>query len=453
MIEAHEIQFGTEADLEGLSCPDSISDWIERLPSDLIQIVNQLADSGFGAWVVGGCVRDALLGVPIGDIDLCSTCPPETVMEIFGTDAIPTGIEFGTVTLKGKNQHYELTTLRTEGIYRDGRRPEQVQWGTSLLEDLSRRDFTINSMAVDLARKQLYDPFNGLIDLSAHTVRAVGDPMQRCDEDGLRIFRAYRFLDRGKLGFWNLDTELHSAMQFKQPILSKVAIERKWVEFQKILTGSHAAEVLNLMTRDGALQHVLPNAQFVNPAVLSLLEQYADSSWTLKHRLAFLLIEFESEEVHRSLKKLKLPNALLKNTCEFHSFLGTVPETHSAALRVFRYCLKEDAEMHLKFQTLLIDASISVHGLGSLSGKLDDLAKKWMELEPQKTGHLCLVDGHWIMNKTGLEKGIRLGRLKQWMHRLQIEHDYTSLSEMETALSRIYWQHSDPTKWPQLRFP
>jgi hypothetical protein len=84
---------------------------------------------------------------------------------------------------------------------------------------------------------------------------------------------------------------------------------------------------------------------------------------------------------------------------------------------------------------------------------LDDLAKKWMELEPQKTEHLCLVDGHWIMNRTGLEKGIRLGRLKQWMHRLQIEHDYTSLSEMETALSRISWQHSDPTKWPQLRFP
>ena len=453
MVKGREIQFGTEADIEGRPCPDSLSEWIDGLPEDLIEIVNQLANSGFGAWTVGGCVRDALLGAPIGDIDLCSTCPPEIVMDIFGTDAIPTGIQFGTITIKGRNQHYELTTLRSEGVYRDGRRPEQVQWGNSLLEDLSRRDFTINSMAIDLARKKLYDPFDGLVDLSEHTIRAVGDPMQRCDEDGLRIFRAYRFLDRGNLGLWNLNAELHAAMQSKQPILSKVAIERKWTELQKVLMGPHAASVLKLMIEDGALHHVLPNAQFVNPTILSLLEQYTDLSWTIKHRLAFLLVEFDGKEVHQSLKRLKLPNTLLKNTSEFHGFLGHVPKPHSAALRVFRYCLKEDAELHLKFQRILIDASISVHGLGPLSGKVDEIARKWVELKPQQTNHQCLVDGHWIMNRTGIEHGIRLGRLKQWLHRLQIEHDLTSVSEIEMELSRISWQHSEPSTWPQLRFP
>ena len=453
MENTREVYFGKEADIGGLPCPEPLSAWIDKIPQDVIAILNSLANAGHGAWIVGGCVRDALLGVRIGDIDICSTCPPDAVMSIFGTKAIPTGIEFGTVTIKGIDQHYELTTLRSEGIYRDGRRPEQVQWGVSLLEDLSRRDFTFNSMAVDVARKRLYDPFDGIADLSENIVRAVGDPMKRCDEDGLRIFRAYRFLDRGTLGLWKLDNELHRAMQLRQPILAKVAIERKWTEFQKILTGHHAASIIKLMTEDGAVQYILPNARFVNPIILSLLDQYADSSWTVKHRLAFLLIEFDSADLKSSLKALKIPKSLMLDTIKFHRFLGHVPEPRKSALRVFRYCLKEDAEIHSKFQILFDDAAVSVHGLGPLAGDLDGLASKWIDLEPQQTQNTCLVDGHWIMKRTGVEQGERLGRLKEWLHRLQIEYDIKTVSEIESRLSLIQWQHSDHSQWPKLSFP
>lgn len=448
-----ELDFGREAALAGVSCPEPLNRWIEMLPDDLVDILNQITEAGHGAWAVGGCVRDALLGVPSGDIDLCSTCTPEEAMKLFGGQAIPTGIDFGTVTVKGAGQHYELTTLRSEGMYRDGRRPDQVTWGTSLKEDLSRRDFTFNAMAVDVARRILYDPFNGMKDMRGHLVRAVGDPMQRCDEDGLRIFRAYRFLDRGQLGLWHLEATLHQAMQSKQPILAKVAIERKWTEFRKILNGRHAAEVLNLMIHDGTIQHILPSLCFVRPSLLDLFGEHLNESWLLKHRLGFLLSEFDPSEVKKSLGTLNLPKSLLNETVQFHRNLGTIPEPRTSSLRVFRYCLGEDANIHLRLQHLLLEISASVHGREPLEGSMTEVAVKWSSLGSQKAPSESLVDGHWIMKRTGVEQGVRLGRLKRWLHRIQIEHDITEVNAIELHLSRIAWQHSEPLDWPQLQFP
>lgn len=453
MNTERELDFGREAALAGVSCPEPLKRWIEKLPDDLVEILNRIAKKGHGAWVVGGCVRDALLGARSGDIDVCSTCTPEEVMDIFGERAIPTGIEFGTVTIKGTNQHYELTTLRSEGMYRDGRRPAQVNWGTSLGEDLSRRDFTFNAMAVDVARRILYDPFNGIKDMDDHIVRAVGDPMQRCDEDGLRIFRAYRFLDRGQARLWQLEANLHQAMQSKQPILAKVAIERKWTEFRKIMNGRNAAEVLTLMIHDGTVQHILPTLSFVRPELLDLFGKHLDESWLLKHRLGFLLVEFDSSEVKRSLSALKLPKSLLSETIQFHRNLGTVPEPRTSSLRVFRYCLGEDASIHLRLQHLLLEITASVHGHEPLEGNMTEVAAKWSSLGSQQAPSESLVDGHWIMKRTGVEKGIRLGRLKNWLHRIQIEQDITDINAIEIHLSRIAWQHSEPLNWPQLQFP
>ena len=160
---------GLEADMAGNPCPPMLLRWLGTLPNDLLTVLQTLANDGAGAWLVGGCVRDAWLGDPSSDIDVCTTCPPDRMLTLFGEKAIPTGVDYGTVTVKGEGRHYEVTTLRTESMYRDGRRPEHVQWGSSLREDLSRRDFTFNSMAVDVARQLLYDPFQGAIDLRHRT--------------------------------------------------------------------------------------------------------------------------------------------------------------------------------------------------------------------------------------------------------------------------------------------
>ena len=203
---------GLEADMDGTPCPPAIARWLATLPDDLLGLLQTIAEAGEGAWLVGGCVRDAWLGGAAPDIDVCTTCTPERMMELFGDRAIPTGIDFGTITVKGIGRHYEVTTLRTESLYRDGRRPDVVAWGRSLKEDLSRRDFTFNSMAVDVARRQLYDPYAGVNDLQRRVVRAVGDASQRCEEDALRILRAYRFTRRDSGPLWSMDGELVSAI-------------------------------------------------------------------------------------------------------------------------------------------------------------------------------------------------------------------------------------------------
>ena len=153
-------------------------------------------------------------------------------------DALPTGIDYGTLSLRGENgRFYEATTLRTESEYSDGRRPEVVNFGTSLRGDLERRDFTFNAMAIDTRRMLLHDPFNGKIDLERERVKAACQAFQRLSEDGLRILRAYRFLDRADAGVWRFDPELSEALQQHRSMLSGVTNERIWMEWRKILAG------------------------------------------------------------------------------------------------------------------------------------------------------------------------------------------------------------------------
>ena len=181
------------------------------------------------------------------------------MLTLFGEKAIPTGVDYGTVTVKGEGRHYEVTTLRTESMYRDGRRPEHVQWGSSLREDLSRRDFTFNSMAVDVARQLLYDPFQGAIDLRHRTVRAVGDARLRCEEDALRILRAYRFLRRDDGALWRMEPSLASAVSEHGLRLTMVAVERRWMEMRKILEGDRPGEILGCMQDQGCLLYTSPS--------------------------------------------------------------------------------------------------------------------------------------------------------------------------------------------------
>ena len=187
---------GLLADVTGLSMPSLFQE-----NEDLSHVLDVLCAGGYGAWVVGGAVRDSLLGKIPSEYDICTTATPNEVIESF-EDTIPTGVKFGTITVKSGTSMFEVTTLRTETGYGDGRRPDVVEWGNSLLTDLSRRDFTINAMAYDLARELLHDPFQGKRDLENKCLRAAGNANQRLSEDGLRILRAYRFMDRQENGIW-----------------------------------------------------------------------------------------------------------------------------------------------------------------------------------------------------------------------------------------------------------
>ena len=162
-----------------------------RIPEQVNSILETLQKSGYEAYVVGGCVRDALLGREPHDWDITTSALPEQVRDEFSR-TIDTGLKHGTITVMCGGTGYEVTTFRVDGVYEDGRHPKEVTFTRSLREDLKRRDFTINAMAYN-AGEGLVDLFGGREDLENGIIRAVGDPIQRFSEDALRIMRAFRF--------------------------------------------------------------------------------------------------------------------------------------------------------------------------------------------------------------------------------------------------------------------
>jgi len=165
---------------------------IARVPEDVLGICRRLREKGKRGWIVGGCVRDLMRGEEAKDWDVATDARPDDVITMF-KKVIPTGLQHGTVTVVKRGVHYEVTTLRGEGAYSDGRRPDSVEFVDDITADLARRDFTINAMAIDPVDGHLIDPFDGRKDLENKVIRAVGDPNERFAEDGLRVLRAARF--------------------------------------------------------------------------------------------------------------------------------------------------------------------------------------------------------------------------------------------------------------------
>lgn len=212
------------------------------------KIVKGLCAAGFPAYYVGGCVRDRLLGRPVHDWDVTTAALPEEVMALF-EHCVPTGIRHGTVTVFLDGAQAEVTTFRTEGVYLDGRHPSEVRFVRTLAEDLSRRDFTINAMAMD-ADGNVTDLFGGRDDLARRCIRCVGDPEKRFREDALRMLRAYRF--SAQLGF-ALDAATAGAVERCAPLAAALSMERIRDEMEKTLL-SPRPPVLQTMADAGLLK-------------------------------------------------------------------------------------------------------------------------------------------------------------------------------------------------------
>ena len=440
-------------DAHNAPLPEQLVEWVNRLPNDINSIITKIAEAGGGVWIVGGAVRDALLGLEDEDIDLAVSLPPEKMLELF-PNALPTGIAFGTLTLRGEEgRFYEATTLRTESEYNDGRRPEVVNFGTSLLGDLERRDFTFNAMAIDARRHLLHDPFNGQGDLEKKRVRAVGQAYQRLSEDGLRILRAYRFLDRGEAGVWRFDPELSEALLQHRSMLSGVTNERIWMEWHKILAGQNAPDVIERMARDGVLDRFLPGKWSGQAHRMFAQRHSLCSTLNPLERFALLLAENDSIEVERTLKHLKLSKKDRKNVETIHQRFGRVPKNTLADLRVYRSVLQKRSKNHLEMEKVIRESGLKIPKMDSVnSEEIDVLLHRLEELEPLRAGDESIVDGHWIMQRTGLGKGIVLGRLKMWLHRIQIERDLADSDAVEAALCSLNWEHANDAHWPKVEF-
>lgn len=205
------------------------------------EIISVLEKNGYEAYAVGGCVRDCLMGKTPDDWDITTSALPQKVCEIFSyLEVIPTGIKHGTVTVRLNGKNYEITTFRTEGEYLDSRRPEKVDFVSSIEEDLKRRDFTVNAMAYS-KKRGLIDLYGGLDDLNGKIIRTVGEPKERFLEDSLRILRGARFCS--KLGF-KIEEKTLFEMENLSQNLKKVSSERVFAELNKLLVGEYVKDAL-----------------------------------------------------------------------------------------------------------------------------------------------------------------------------------------------------------------
>ena len=277
-----------------------------RMDEGAAELLDTLHRAGYAAYVVGGCVRDSLLGLTPHDWDLCTSALPQQVMELFGAQrCIPTGLQHGTVTVKQSGALYEITTFRTEGTYTDGRHPDEVHFVPDVREDLARRDLTINAMAYN-EKEGLVDPFGGQADLQSGIVRAVGVPRQRFTEDALRILRLYRFAAR--FGF-AIDPPTAQAAQELCAHLDCVSVERIEEELAKLLAAPAPAAYLNEKILGVVLPELSSEALAAAKPVVDACPAGAEN---LSIRLAALLLSLGEDGIRRTLKRLRCSNALIE---------------------------------------------------------------------------------------------------------------------------------------------
>ena len=225
-----------------------------RISRDIEELAAIFRDAGFSLYLVGGAVRDTILGKENNDYDFTTDAKPDEVKKLFRR-TIDTGIRHGTVTVIFRGSHYEITTFRTEGSYNDSRHPDSVEFVTSLEEDLRRRDFTINAFAASLPDGKIIDMHDGMKDLRKRIIRAIGDPEERFGEDALRMMRACRF--SSQLGF-SIEDRTAAAMKDLHSTISKVSAERIKEELWKLIAGPYPEKGLEAMRLSGIMDEILP---------------------------------------------------------------------------------------------------------------------------------------------------------------------------------------------------
>ena len=279
-----------------------------RMDEGAAELLDTLHRAGYAAYVVGGCVRDSLLGLTPHDWDLCTSALPQQVMELFGAQrCIPTGLQHGTVTVKQSGALYEITTFRTEGTYTDGRHPDEVHFVPDVRKDLARRDLTINAMAYN-EKEGLVDPFGGQADLQSGIVRAVGVPRQRFTEDALRILRLYRFAAR--FGF-AIDPPTAQAAQELCAHLDCVSVERIEEELAKLLAAPAPAAYLDKKI----LLVILPElSSEALAAAKPVVDACPAGEESLPVRWAALLGALGETDTRRVLKRLRCSNVCIEET-------------------------------------------------------------------------------------------------------------------------------------------
>jgi len=437
---------------------------------------------------VGGYVRDRLLGRTGGDLDLATALMPETVInraKASGLTVVPTGLKHGTVTVVLGGDNIEITTYRGDGDYFDGRRPSKVNFGVSLEEDLARRDFTINAMALPVEffssndwQAHIIDPFGGQSDLDAKLIKAVGDPLRRFDEDGLRPYRACRFASQ--LGF-TIETHTGNAIPQRLDVASKVAVERIFTELTKLLTGIDAPYGLKALAGYGLLDKCLPELgpligceqnthhafDVWNHTLEALKFAPADAAmrWaTLLHdigkpsakfidqtgRTKFHGHEALSEKMaSQILKRLKASNALYAETLALIRHHGTRPDktwSDAACRRLLHRMTRDELDWHRWASLQLADQmgkDINTENVPSDHAELLERMERIASVAPPLDVKALAIDGKAIMRLADKSRGPWIGALQRHLLEMVMDDPKLNTADELERLSKIWLQSGD----------
>jgi len=370
-----------------------------------LPVLKRLEEEGFSAYFVGGCVRDLLLQRHIKDIDIASSARPEDVQRIF-PKTIPVGIEHGTVIVRHDSVSYEVTTFRKEDEYKDYRRPSKVWFVDDLKEDLSRRDFTFNAMAMDTSF-QLIDYFGGREDLKKEQIRTVGDPNLRFSEDPLRIMRACRFMSVFNMA---IEKKTIDAIKEKAHLLKRISTERIAIEFIKLLQGEQAGDVLEFMKKTSVLNHLPTELKEKQN------ELFKDFYWNTlesdEQRWTAILLLSDISDGRAFLKSWKLPNHMIKKVEELKSAYEIDAWSQ---MGLYRYGLET------ALSSITLKSAMKQKDYADLK---EQLHQRYCEI-PITSRKDIPLDGEDILEITNREPGIWLGKLLEEMEKKIVDGDLT----------------------------
>lgn len=322
-----------------------------ELPKDVRHIINVLMENGYEAYAVGGCVRDSILGRTPGDWDITTSALPMQVKALFRR-TVDTGIQHGTVTVMLGKNGYEVTTYRIDGKYEDSRHPKSVEFTSNLVEDLKRRDFTINAMAYN-DEHGIVDAFDGMGDLKRRIIRCVGKAHDRFDEDALRILRAVRF--SAQLGF-DIEDDMAKAARELAPTLAKISRERIHTELNKLLLSGNP-DYFSVVYDLGVMKIIIPELENIDAHKLDKIKHFIKkTSAVLPERYAALLSCVDADTAGRILKGLKLDNATILMAAKLVKYYNMNPVVSEAAVRHYINEVGENDALRI------VDFNISICG-------------------------------------------------------------------------------------------
>lgn len=367
---------------------------IDNLPEIFVKampVLQTLEDAGFEAYFVGGSVRDVLLHRHVHDVDITTSAYPEEVKELFDK-SIDTGIKHGTVTVLYGGESYEITTFRTESGYQDFRRPDHVTFVQNLDEDLKRRDFTINALAMDM-HGDIVDLFNGIEDLKHHIIRAVGNPEKRFHEDALRMMRAVRFMSQLE---FKLEEKTEQAIKDNHELLKKISVERIREEFVKMGLGPFSRQAFQIFL-DTQLSEDVPD--FAGKKDLLQVYPQLKFSPTMETSLwavIIILLKVPNENIGKFMRDWKNSNAMTEKVEQIIKMFDLIADH-----------VPTDYELFEAGEDIIIN-TIDVADILGQPVSSEALVDRYLAL-PIKTPSELAVDGRFLI-KRGMRPGAQLGR-------------------------------------------